>query len=505
MNIRAGFFIACLFSLGVQAQQQGETLEKGNVRYHVSNTGVLFQNQGAPSFEIPKGSGAHTILSSGLWIGAKDSSGGIRVSIATYDSSGKDFQPGPLDLGNAVPDDPSFWNYTWHVDSGEVATHMSAYNNNGYSAPWSIANWPGSNKRPGNYNQVLAPFIDLDNDFIYEPELGEVPFFKGTEAAYVLFNDKPAFRSNSGSEALGIEVYCLVYTDANLPNVVFVKYRLVNRSFRQYDSLFMGIFTDFMLGNPEDNFTSTDSLRNTYFCYNGLPYDTGFYKDQPPVMGVKFLNTKLSKTIGFNYDENSPQGWPQFPEHYFSYLSGRWKDDTELMDPTSSQTSYLYQGDPCNGSGWTEYGSSGVVAGRRNMLGSTGPYTLKHGESIKLEIAYIFTQSQSDIFANICDFYGQADAVQNYWQGNLSGIIAPEKPLPIRAYPNPSSGILHWNFEEGTIIQKQEWIDLKGRTHTLEPELREMDTRSMTAGIYFLKAIDELGNVYTTKVLVHHP
>lgn len=501
MKHKAGFFIGLLWSCAVFAQQPSASLEQGNVRFHVQNAGVLFQNNGNPGFEVPKGSGVHSILSSSFWVGGKDSLGNTYVSIATYDTSGRDFIPGPLDRTTAQPDDSSYWNFAWHVDSTAIANHQTLYNNTGYTAPWAIRNWPGSNKRPGNYNPVLAPFFDINNNFIYEPELGEIPQISGTEAAYIIYNDQRTHQV-SGSNAMGLEVLCMVYTVPEMPDVVFVKYRIINRMPKTYEGVFAGVFTDFMLGKPDDNYTSSDSLRSTYYCYNALPFDSNGYEDKPPVMGVKFLSTKMSRCIGFDYDPNSPQGWPQKKEDYYNYLNATWKDGSGLMDPNSPQTSFLYLGNPCNGSGWTEYGSAGIIPGRRNMLGSVGPFTLKQGEVVSLDLAYIFTQDKSDLQENVCSFHQDADDVQAYWDAKLSSTAIKPSKQGLKVYPNPARTRVFWDFPEGIVVQQIDLINMQGSRIALDPTSTSLEVGGLEAGIYLIQARDALGQVYQAKVAV---
>ncbi|MBI1222830.1 MAG: T9SS type A sorting domain-containing protein [Bacteroidetes bacterium] len=502
MKRKAGFFFFIFLNTILFGQQSIEVLQMGGIRYYVQNAGVNFENRGKPGFEVPKGSGVYGIRSSGLWVGGQDSSGGIRLAIACYDSSGRDFQPGPVDRSTIQADDTSYWNFTWHVDSAQVAIHKSAYNNSNYTAPWVIENWPGSNSRPGDYSPVLAPFIDLNQNMIYEPDSGEIPYFKGQEAAYSIYNDKRPYHQQSGTQAMGLEVYQMVYTMSELPQVVFVQYRIINRSYSRYDSVYAGIYTDFMLGFDGDNYISTDSARNSYFCYNGYPYDSNGYLDQPPVMGVKFLNARMNKSISFNWNTNNYMGWPETPQEYYGYMKAKWKDGSEISDPNSSQKSFLFQGDPCKGSGWTEYGSSGIVPGRRNMLGTTGPVSLNHGDIIKLDIAYIFTQKQKSVLDNICDYYIHADEVQNYWKQNISGLARPKIQGQLKCYPNPTSGILHWELPHEKEAQSITLCDMQGRCITINPAAKEMDTRKLAHGIYLLRIQDYLGNTYSAKVIV---
>lgn len=500
MKRKAGIFLFLLVSLTVSAQQPSISFEVPYLRFQVKNRGVLFQNNGAPAFEIPKDSGIHALLASSLWVGGMDSSGTVRLSIATYDTAASDFQAGPLDRGTVQPDDPSFWNYVWTADSGEVAEHQTLYNNQGYQAPWGIANWPGSNTRPGNYNSILAPFIDLNSNGIYEPQNGEAPFITGNKAAYIIMNDMPAQRRSS-TLPMGIEVYGMIYTDPDLPNTVFVKYRIVNRAYRQYDSVFAGIFTDFMLGNPNDNFVSTDSLRNTYFSYNGELYDSNGYLDRPAVMGVKFLGFSLEKTISFGWNNDPANGWPQTPGEYHQYMAARWRDDSPLVDPSSSQTSYHFQGDPCNGPGWTEFGSSGNVQGRRSMLGTTGPVTLGHGEVISLDIAYIFTRKDPHALSNVCDYYDDADAVQSYWKDHLSHVAWTPEKASVKVYPNPARKTLYWELEDETVTNAV-LVNSLGQRLNCRPENNSIPLEGLAEGIYILQLRTETGKRYSSRVVV---
>ena len=48
-------------------------------------------------YEIPKGSGKHSMFAGALWIGGYDDNGQLKVAGQTYRQSGTDYWPGPLD------------------------------------------------------------------------------------------------------------------------------------------------------------------------------------------------------------------------------------------------------------------------------------------------------------------------------------------------------------------------------------------------------------------------
>lgn len=491
--------LCLLFVFDAYSQNSEETMEQGNIRFNVSNQGVLFQQNGEAKFEVPKGSEIHSILSSGIWIGGKDSSGNVRVSVATYDTSRTDFQSGPIDRSTGLAALPGDWNYVWKTDSAQVAEHKTLFNNTGYQAPWGIQNWPGSNPKPGNFNPVLAPFVDLNMNQIYEPNLGETPYFQGNEVSYFILNDLVSTNRQGSDKGLGVEIYGMVYTESKFPNVVFVKYRIINRSFTQYDSVFVGVFTDFLLGNPFDNYTATDSSRHLLFAYNSVAYDSFGYGDNPPIMGVKFLRRNLRKSIGFNWDATHSEGWPQNPEDYHHYLNARFKDGSGLMDPVSGQTDFIYLGDPCNGSGWTEYGSSANVPGRRNLLGSMGPISLPREAVISLDLAYLFSQNQGGLLPSICSFYNEADEVQQYWDNQLSNTYQPSIQLGLSIYPNPAHKTLRWELENTEQVVSIQLFDMNGKSYPLPNDSKILDISFLPNGVYYLIVADKQGVHYREK------
>ena len=47
-------------------------------------------------YEVPKGSGIHSIFTHDLWIGGVDDGGQLRVTAQTYRQGGSDYWPGPV-------------------------------------------------------------------------------------------------------------------------------------------------------------------------------------------------------------------------------------------------------------------------------------------------------------------------------------------------------------------------------------------------------------------------
>jgi len=495
----AGIFFILLISFSGKAQQNYVTLDWANIEAGVRNNGVLFMNGNQSAFEVPKGSGIHAILSSSLWITGKDRNGVYYAAASAYDSIATDFYQGPIDKSTGQADDPSYWNYVWTADSAAIEYHKTAYNNTGYVPSWNIKNWPGNANRPGDFNAILAPFIDLDQDNLYEPDQGEVPFIDGDAAAYFILNDKYGAHNLSGSAPMGIEVYAAVYVDnkAEAANSVYVKYRIVNRSNETYDSLMVGMFTDFLLGNPFDNYMSTDSSRNFIYSYNGTPYDSNGYKANPPAMGMEFLNRKLGSSMLIDWSGGNT-GWPTQTKHYFNLMTSCWKDGSKLQDPVSSQKKYHFQGNPCDGSGWTEYGSL-QPPGRRRMLASAEPITLNPGEVTALDIAYVFSNRGSDNLNNVCTLLDDADESKMYWDNILSSIESPVAILPAGLYPNPANKHVSSRY---VASGKYTIYGIDGRRHAHGDFIESINLQNLQDGVYLILLEDELGNRYRDKLIL---
>ena len=72
-------------------------LDINNVRARLLNGGDLWWDPVAQvaGYEIPKGSGLHSIFAGAFWIGGIDASGQLHLAGQTYRQTGDDFWPGP--------------------------------------------------------------------------------------------------------------------------------------------------------------------------------------------------------------------------------------------------------------------------------------------------------------------------------------------------------------------------------------------------------------------------
>lgn len=483
-------------------------LNANNVSAPVSANGSLFSG----GLEIPKNSGINSIGSSQIWIGGK-SNGNLHIAARLHDSiKQNDFWAGPLNVTTGAAQDSSTWNKIYKVTAQEITQHRQNYNKQGYTTPDGIKYWPGSSPQGQGFAQILAPFVDFNTNFIYEPELGEYPYIKGDEAAYFIINDNLAPHYATGGLPMGVEVHGMVYQYVNKPdveNTVFLQLSFINRSVNNYDSVFAGIWSSFSLGNSNDNYISTFPARNTIIAYNGDTLDENGYGVNPPAQAMVFLNRPLQYSIEISGD-NSMRGLPNKPQEFYNYLKRTWRDDSQLTDGfngynAGSPTDFIYNGDPCNvGSpGWTEVGSA-VSPGMRSAVGSIGPVSLASKGFLQLDVAFVWARDNTGAIGSVCKLNSAIDDVMAFYKKEISSTQSIANPT-FSVYPNPASNLLFLNIV-GDGTTQATLINTQGQEVAKVNIAENNSTISvghLPSGIYIVK-VETTNGVATQKITIQH-
>lgn len=440
-----------------------------------------------------------------LWIGGR-AMGNTYVAANHSEIAGSDFYPGALKVADASADDTSKWNKVFTVTRQEIDFHLANYNKPGYVMPQSISDWPGSGAL--GFADVIAPYIDFDQNGKYEPELGDVPYIdannaKGKKAACVVFNDKYSNHAVSGGAAMGVEVLLLITEFENQPeNTLFLTYYIHNRSSQVYDSTYIGLWADFAVGKKGNEFVSTDSLRNLFFAYNdtnsydSLPEGFGI---NPPASGVLFLNHPLQYSITTDRTniDNAVAGIPDQTFHFYNFLKRYWKDNTQLNLgvngwSTGIKANYIYSGDVCSRSGWTEEGAL-LFSGEKKMIGSYGPVSFKKNEAQVLKAALVWARGNGATHST-CILKMKADEVEEFYREKVSG-IAKRPFLEVAIYPNPARDRLY--LEYPGMDEAQVFLyDLSGKC-VLSGQGHEIAVGALSEGLYYLHIVTAQGEART--------
>ncbi|MDQ3192664.1 MAG: T9SS type A sorting domain-containing protein [Bacteroidota bacterium] len=434
--------------------QSLESLDINNVNAGFTSSSNMFWNQiNSPRFEVPKGSGKHSIFAGNLWIGGLDNNDSLHLAADRFSGSGKDFFPGPImNSASYSSSQDNLWDRIWKVDRAMVNDHVNNFTSPAYSIPQVFIDWPAHGNVSLGQSYYLAPFFDFDLDGQYNPYQGDYPLIKGDQALFILFNDDRAAHTETGGKKLGIEVHLMAYAfdcqgDSALDHTVFLNYSIFNRSGNSYDSTYIGSWTDMDLGFLFDDYVACDVQRGSYYTYNGTSYDgTGGpmqYGANPPAQACVILKGPLQDADGtdnavgigpgeslngfgfgdgiidneslgmskFLYHNNSGSGFPATQDptvanDYYHYLRGNWKDGVKMNYGGNGHNggnggvdcNYMFPGtsDPLGwGTGgqpqadWSEITEGNYPDDRRGMV-SSGPFTIAAGSVQTFDLALIF-------------------------------------------------------------------------------------------------------------------
>ncbi len=91
---------------------------------------------------------------------------------------------------------------------------------------------------------------------------------------------------------IGLEFQTTVFGFENggdLGNMVFKKYKIINKSDYFLDSMYVGYWADPDLGYAGDDFVGCDTLLNMGYTYNADNNDENYYGTAPPALGYALL------------------------------------------------------------------------------------------------------------------------------------------------------------------------------------------------------------------------
>ncbi|MBK7379421.1 MAG: T9SS type A sorting domain-containing protein [Ignavibacteriales bacterium] len=376
-----------------------------------------------------------------------------------------------------------------------------------------------------------APFYDSNNDEAYTAGIDQ-PLFLGDEQLWCVMNDMDPSRTSYtfGTGPIGLEVQltvCGFSTSSILQNVLFKKYRIINKSQNTINDMFFGYWSDPDLGSLGDDYVGCDTLLNLAYCYNGDGDDEGYYGMNPPAVGYVLLqgptiNGSQEDSTKINYRwvkgiKNLsmtsfvlyvPYWYSEEPGccslFYYNNLKGLWGEDgSPIINPlTNLSTKFAVPGDPLTGTGWTEGEGwpGGPPFGDRRMLMGSGPIAMAPGDTQEVVIAIIAAQG-SDNLQSVAELKNTARTVQYFYDNYTPELvnIKYEPPLPefyylSQNYPNPFNPTTFINYElpiNGFVSLKV--FDVLGRdVATLVNEEKpagtfqvEFTSENLSSGIYF--------------------
>jgi hypothetical protein len=538
------------------AQQTGQaSLDINKVKASINSDGALFWDYlGSARFEVPAGSGAHTIFADGLWIGGYDENGQLHIAAQTYRQSGADFFSGPFSDSAAYTSAyENQWATVWKINKTAIDSFASWYANPSlypaYQIPQSILTWPGNGDTTIGQAEQLAPYVDANSDGIYNPQNGDYPCIKGDQFVYFMYTDDRSLHGETGGKALKVEIHVTAYA-FNRPgnwqdSAIYVNYRIINRSDNTYRKTFIGKWTDFDIGSHLDDYVGCDVEHSMFYGYNGTLIDgggpipsTNAYGANPPAQGVVFLrgpeadlNDGVDNNLDGTIDEAGEYcrmnafvayendftitGNPKGDSIYYRYMDANWIDGTHVTYSDSGyggtlSAQYMYPGssDPLGyGTGmqpqaaWDE-STAGNTPGDRRGLGGTGPFTFEAGEELCLDFVYLFGRGTNGPQSSVQRLQAITDSALAQYNPTTACAcqsvplsIAENNAIQIISiYPNPADGVI---FIMNTITSPRaqfEILDITGKVASqgimATGNFTAIDIQRLPQGVYMLRISD---------------
>ena len=443
------FFVSAIFSISAFAQclppSAHATLDINNAIVRMNNTGSSWwDGQAVAQYEIPAGSGKHSFFAQSLWIGGVDQNNQVHLAAMRFGQNGNDFYPGPIGSnGTVTANDCATSDRIYKLNKWEVEAHIANYDQPWYTAPTDILEWPATGN-PYSLVDANAPFKDVNNDGVYNPDDGDYPAFAineqldkdfhlmGDQCLWWVINDLGGPHGETGGTPLGVELQCMAYAFATcdtLNDQTLYRYKAINKSSDSYSQTYLGLWVDSEIGFAEDDYVGCDVMRNLGYGYNGISIDGSGdptqYGADPPAAGISFLQGPLAApndgwdndfdgTVdeqderagmsSFLYHNNTGGGGnpaqtdPQTDSDYYNYMRAIWLDGAPMCYGVNGHPSsgcdvgvtarYMFPGD----SDPLGFGTGGVpqaawteqTAGNvpfdRRFIMSIGPFDFAQGE-----------------------------------------------------------------------------------------------------------------------------
>ena len=449
-------------------------LDWNNVRATLPQGGALWWDFNDGGYIVPKDNinPVAAIFAGGLWFGAIDPAGFLRVSATTYNTP-PEGSSGPLI--NGQPDFTTCANFDrhWVVNQSTIDLHLADFSDNGVidNPESEIMAWPGrGNASSVNYNGFdlpdidLAPFFDANANGIYEPLSGEYPLIKGDEAVWWIYNSGTA-PANFISPDIQTSIMAYSFATNDVLNLTtFYDVKFTNAGVQPLDSAFVGLWVDADLGCFVDDFIGCSPEHNLSYVYNadaidGDPQCIGIpsYGDEVPILGIKLLkgasdadgnDLGLSSFVYYNNASIGlpPSGTtdPSTDFDYYNYLNGRWRDGSPLVDGGdgytggNNETKYVFPDNPSDPQGWSMCSAALPVSDRRTVMNS-GPFYMQPGQSNDISFAVIFIEDQPHPCPDITPMLDACEIVQETFDNptSVGEYVLPKDELLV--FPNPFS------------------------------------------------------------------
>ncbi len=503
------------------------------------------------------------ILASSLWIGGTDADGNLRLSAEDL-GSGAAFWPGPvLDVDSTgysiSPADCRSWDKIFKVSKFAIETHISNIANGIDDIPDEIAGWPG-NGNPlfesihgfiyGHANQGLAPYVDVNQDAVYNPEDGDYPDIENAdEAAWWVINTIGG-ENNLNVEAVFVEMQIIALTydshDLNLDNTVFYEVRIINRMFKSLENTFFSLWITPRLGCGDDDYVGCLPEEDLAFIYNQDAVDgtsgnfcvdsSDVFTGNIPLVGIPLYEGPFAPKIVNEQNElvDPPLGVfpdtlvrlgmtsftaygafdnPNTPNEFYNLMQGSKKDGSPQVTE-GVESPFAYAGNPNmpDSTGWVSCLGDTFIGSIRMMM-NMGPIRYDPGQVNRIRFAVTGVQDVDlpcPEITPLVEIIDSLNVVNDNEQSTNTATSTTSLFVPqveeAQLLPNPVQNIARLVLKDGKNINNVRQVDIYNAAGALQLSIQNVDNSDLLLdfhelhpGIYFYKVNTTEGQLYAGK------
>ncbi len=374
-----------------------------------------------------------------------------------------------------------------------------------------------------------APYVDANDNGIYDPVLdgdgaadptqGDYPgIANADQVVWQVIND---FNNTTaldlyGSPSMGIEMQITTWAydqdGADLGQIFFKKYKLINKSAFTIDSMYVANWADPDVGAAGDDLVGCDTSLSLAYAYNGNAVDPNYgqFNLNPSVVGYDFFQGPivetgnpadtavfdLKKVSGFKNLPMTSFGWfaagfndigdPPLHEYngtiaWYNLLRGFIPTTNSIRDkapytvgnlPLSSggvATKFPLAGDPVTSSGDIDGGANNTLApGDRRMVLASGPFSLPPWEDLNGDgqagsgdvgvqevVVAVVGGTGSDYLGNINVMKGIDRTAQELYNDLFRSVPKPPPGPVVTAVPQRNSIVLEWGSDLSAVARTE--------------------------------------------------
>ncbi len=361
-----------------------------------------------------------------------------------------------------------------------------------YVEDWET--WPGD---------LGAPYIDKNGNGVWDgSDVDEPGIAKADQVVWFVCNDLDVTSAEGlyGSPPIGIELQVTAWgynqPSARIGQLIFKKYKLINKSGKDVTDMYAAQWCDPDLGEAGDDLVGCDTTLSMGFVYNGPEVDNKYlaFELAPAAMGYDFFQGPLLDGVAgedlnkngiddsedyavFNLEKVGP-GKINLPMTTFAWFAAgsaisdptlhkyegtlQWynmlrgyipTDDIDNPtpwhignDPNKPVTKYPMAGDPVTETGDLDDHDQFFSPGDRRLGLCTGPFTFADGDTQEVVVA-IVGGIGSDRLSSVADMKLTDAVAQTLYDGLFEEVPkAPPAPV-VKAIPFEDKIKLDWGSD----------------------------------------------------------